>query len=564
MELITLTNVSKFFGAQHVLRDISLGIHSHKKIGVIGINGAGKSTLMKILAGMYEPDTGNRSSLKDIRVGIQTQEEAQLTNDSIIDEVINSQVEYLTLKERLDFYYKKIKEHADKPKELKAIMEQYETIEEQFQAIDGYTLEDRIEKILAGLGIDEEGESQRELSWFTPTKQLSGGQRKIVELAKLLVKKFDVLILDEPTNHLDLAAREWLEDFIKTYEGTIILVSHDRYILNECVEEIIEVEDHQIYYWKGSYDQYKNQKKKAIELQIRNYRNDQKEYDRLNKLLKTYQYKASYNDKFARLYHSLEKRIARFEKTMTPKPITQPVLDLNDLFVPKKSSEVPLQVKNISFAYANKVILENTGFILTKGEHVALLGPNGSGKTTLLRLILTAYYTQNDIEPPTSFGPISPSDGEIRISDSTKIGYYSQRHETLHEDKTVFNEIWTDAKIDKSEIQHILRLYLFNDSQFDTKIKDLSGGEKSRVQFIKIILRKPTLLILDEPTNHLDIRSQEVIEQTLKKFEGSILIISHERYFLDQVVHKVIELKEHTLIPHEGNYSDYLHKKSGQ
>jgi ATP-binding cassette subfamily F protein 3 len=546
MIAVHLDNVSVRFSGAPIFENLSWEIHDDRVSGLIGPNGSGKSTLLALIAGELHSPTGYHNQKKDLTIGYLHQEPILNPDQTVVEEINTSLTELNQVEAALSRVETQIadpKVYTDNARLTRALDRQ-EKLLADFVRLGGPGREGRIAATLQNLGF-----SENELT--LKISALSGGQRKLVGLAKLLIQSPDLLLLDEPDNHLDLEGKAFLEGFIRSYRGAVVIVSHDRYLLDLIVDEIVEIEDGNLTQFPGNYSEYAFEKQMRLQRQQQLFEAQQKEINRLEQSAKRLLLwgRVHDNEKFSRRGMNMLKRIEKIER------IDRPVLERKTMGLELsgwRGSTKVLEILDLykSFPMENNeenIILAGINLLILRGERVGLVGPNGAGKSVLFRLILDQ---------------MEPTDGEIRLGPSSKIGYYAQQHETLDPDKTLLDTVRFAANWSESRTVAFLAKFLFPYSQTQEPIRNLSGGERSRLQLALMMLTDANFLLLDEPTNNLDIRSAEVLENALDEFNGTVLAISHDRYFLDRVVDRVIELDGGQLQDYSGNYSDFLSASS--
>jgi len=535
---ITVSNASLILGAHTIFRDLSWEIQHDQKIGLIGPNGAGKSSLFKLIIGEYPPEKGGSViRAKGATAGYLPQHpefEPERTALSLALEgnprVAEIDLELRRIENKLgdpDVY--------NNPKSLERVLDTQHKLLEEFESLGGLNYESRVRELLRGLGLLES-------DFDKPVSALSGGQKKLIGLAQLLLLHPSVLLLDEPDNHLDMPGKAFLEKLIVEYQGAVVLISHDRYILDAVATHIAEIEDGKITTFIGNYTEYIVDKEERLARQEELFQIQQREIGRLEMALKRYKVWVEFNDKFATRIHAMEARIDRIEK------IDRPMIDRRKMDLPLngwRGSNQVLEFENVTKEFSHRKVLNELTFLIRHGERVGLIGANGAGKSVLLRLIL-------DNEQPTL--------GQIKIGPSIQIGYYAQEHETLDFNQSVLDAVRLFGNMSEGRAVSLLTRYLFTYQQATQKIGSLSGGERSRLQLALLVLSGANFLLLDEPTNNLDIASAEVLENALDEFNGTVLVISHDRYFLDRTVKRIFELKDSIITEYAGGYSDYAAK----
>ncbi len=536
---LSCDKISKSFGVNTVLSDISFSVSEGSRLGIVGTNGAGKTTLFKLITGELSPDSGSLYTAKNLTIGYLKQNEAADSSRTIWEEALTVYESTLEIERKLHSVERAISQYTntDDPDYI-SLSGEYASLLEKFEAKDGYLYESHIRGILIGLGFSGEDFDQ-------PIRQLSGGQKTRVALARLLLRKPNLLLLDEPTNHLDLDAAQWLETFLRDYAGTILLISHDRYLLDHLCDCILEVEHHRSTLYHGNYSDYHRKKQQRQEVQEKEYSLQQREIKRQQDVIRRYR---SFNrEKSIKAAESREKALNR----MIPveKPEQQKEIRIS-FHADRHSGKDILTAENLKMAFDGKTLFENVSFSLKKGDRVGIIGPNGIGKTTLFRILLNQ---------------LTPSAGKFRFGAGVDIGYFDQEQDSLHPDKTIMEELW-DAFPQKTEtqIRNTLALFLFQGDDVHKTIRQLSGGERGRVMLAKLMLEGKNLLLLDEPTNHLDMSSKEVLEESLKDYNGTLLVISHDRYFLNRIVRRILLFEKSGITEYPGNYNDYIEIRTRQ
>ncbi|WP_129600272.1 ABC-F family ATP-binding cassette domain-containing protein [Anaerophilus nitritogenes] len=537
MIVLSCNEIYKSFGIESILENISFTISSGDKIGLVGSNGAGKSTLFKIITGIYPYDKGELYLSKNITLGYLEQNSTFDSSHTIFEEVVKVFHHLIDMEEELRNLEIQISKESTSSESLNKLMDLYAHKSEEFQNKNGYGYKSEIRGVLKGLGFLED-------EFEMPIHHLSGGQKTRVALAKLLLKKPNILLLDEPTNHLDMDAIEWLEAFLKSYKGSIILISHDRYFLDQVVEKIYEIENRNLTPYTGNYSFYVKRKKENYEQQKKAYLSQQKEIQKQEEIIR--RFKQHGTEKLAKRAKSREKRLDHV--SLLEKPIYLEEKAKIHFETQIKSGEDVLFVENLSKSFDQNQLFKNVTFSIYRGERVALIGPNGIGKSTLFKMLLEK---------------ISYEEGLIKLGHNVYIGYFDQEQSDLNISNKIIDEIWEEnTSFTQTQIRTILGSFLFQGEDVFKEISTLSGGEKSRVSLLKLMLSKANFLLIDEPTNHLDIASKEALEEALISYDGTLLIISHDRYFLNQVATKILVLSSDGVEEYLGNYEYYHEKKN--
>lgn len=538
MVVLSCKNIHKSYGIKVVLENVTFNINEGDKIGLIGPNGAGKSTLFNILTNKSSYDSGDLYIDKSKNLGYLTQHLSLNSSNTIYKEMYTVFKDLVNLEKKLGKLETLMSEPYDSHNEEyhNKLINDYTTFSEIYKNRGGYTYKAEINKTLKGLGFSEE-------EYSTPIDVLSGGKKTRVALCKLLLIKPDILLLDEPTNHLDLDAIEWLEDYLKSYKGTVISISHDRYFLDATTSSTIELINGHINCYNGNYTKYLELKKKNYEVQLKAYNIQQEEIKKQEEIIKKYR---SFNrEKSIKAAESREKRLNKLKRISHPdkdKKIKNVTFETR-----LNSGNDVLQVENLSKGFDSNTLFQNLNFKIERGEKTAIIGENGCGKTTLFKIIM---------------GKIKPDTGKCLLGKNVKIGYYDQEQSDLDPENTILEEVWNKfPKLTDTEIRNSLASFLFTGDTVFKKISSLSGGEKCRINLLKLILSKSNFLLLDEPTNHLDINSREALENALLNYSGTLLVISHDRYFLNKSVNRIYELSKDGMKEYLGNYSYYVEKK---
>ena len=529
--LIECSNITKSFQGIPLLKDITFKIDDHDKVAIIGVNGAGKTTILKIIAGEENYDSGDLFCNKELTLGYLKQQHDLAMDKTVYDVGLDVFAPLITIENRLrQLENEMTTDHSER------ILNEYDRLTQSFHDKDGYSYPSKLTGVLKGLGFSEE-------EFNLKVSMLSGGQKTRLALAKMLLQEPKLLLLDEPTNHLDNSAINFLEGYLKNYPHAIITVSHDRYFIDQVSNKIVEVENGKSKSYKCKYNEYSILKKKQRAVDLKHYLNQQKEIKRIQESIDTLK---SYNrEKQVKRAESKEKQLAKIERIDKPENLPD-TITIN--FKPKRESGFDvLKIENLAVKF-DEILFKNIDIDIKKQERIALVGDNGVGKTTLFKTILDQ---------------LNAYQGKIKFGSKVDLAYYDQEHSTLAMDKTIFNEISDNfPKMTNTEIRNSLALFNFKGDDVFKEISLLSGGEKGRVVLTEILLKQANLLILDEPTNHLDIASKEVLEDALNQFEGTIFFISHDRYFINKVATRVIELTSTKAVSYDGNYDTYLNHKS--
>lgn len=531
--ILSCNHISKSYGIDTILDDCSFFVNDNEKAAIVGNNGAGKSTMMKIIMGELSADEGTVTLGKDKTIGYLAQYQDLSSHNSIYDEVKSVKQNLIDMEARLVDYENQMS-HVEGD-ELSRLMETYTNLEHRFQLQNGYSYKSEIEGVIKGLGFTEE-------DFHKQVGTLSGGQKTRVALCKLLLEKPDIIMLDEPTNHLDLNSIKWLETYLLNYNGAVLIIAHDRYFLDKIVTKIIEIENHKCHVYAGNYSAFAVKKKELREAQMNLYLKQQSEIKHQEEVIaKLRSYK---QEKFYKRAESREKKLDKMDFIEKPTDIQDNMaITLEPDIV---SGNDVLSVSDLSKSY-NTTLFTNLNFEIKRGEHVALIGDNGTGKTTILKII-------NDL--------VEADAGTIKLGTNVHIGYYDQEHHILSDENTLFEEI-ADAypNMTNTKIRNTLAAFMFTGDDVFKRVSDLSGGEKGRLSLAKLMLSEANLIILDEPTNHLDMTSKEILENAVNNYTGTVLYVSHDRYFINQTAHRILELTNTKLINYLGNYDYYEEKK---
>lgn len=532
--ILSCNNISKSFGTDVIIKSCSFNIEDHEKTAIVGINGAGKSTLLKIITGIEPADTGLVTLAKDKTLGYLSQQQNLNSDNTIYDELLSVKHYILDMEAQLRRIENQMKSADDEA--LETLMKKYSDLNHEFELNNGYAYKSEITGVLKGLGFAEE-------DFTLNVNTLSGGQKTRVALGRLLLSKPDIILLDEPTNHLDMESISWLENYLLNYSGAVLIVAHDRYFLDKIVSKIIELDNGNATVFSGNYTDYASKKAILRNMQLKEYLNQQREIKHQEEVIT--KLKQFNREKSIKRAESREKMLNKMEFVDKPEILNDKMdikLEPNVI-----SGNDVLTVDNLTKGFDGTVLFDNICFQIKRGERVALIGSNGTGKTTILKLI-------NGIIPADS--------GSIYLGAKVNIGYYDQEHHVLDPDKTIFDEI-RDAypDLNNTQIRNTLAAFLFTNEDVFKYIKDLSGGERGRVSLAKLMLSNANFLILDEPTNHLDITSKEILENALNSYTGTVLFVSHDRYFINSTATRIIELANKTVVNYIGNYDYYLEKK---
>src|SRR6266446_199182 len=525
MTLIRVEHLVKTFAGVLVLQDVSWQIEAGRNIGLIGMNGSGKSTLLNILSGAMSADSGMVERVRGLRLGYLTQEMAVEGDRTLYEEVREAFRLLLDMQEEMTV----LEARLEQPAGSAADLQRYGMLLEEFNAREGYAITARVEATLLGLGF-------RLTDLHTPVQHLSGGQKNMAALARVLLQEPDLLLLDEPSNHLDITATEWLEGMLRDYRGTVVVISHDRYFLDRVVEEIVELEQHRLQHYVGNYSAYVAAKAARLEQQHKAYAQQQAEIRRQEEFIRRNM--AGQNTKQAQSRQKASQRLERVEKPTTDNQRMQ----LRFTTHQRESHEV-IVGRQVWKSYGDRTVLRGLSCTIYRGEKVGLMGPNGAGKSTFLRLLM---------------GHDTPDQGTLRLGSNVTVAYYDQEMRHLNLQNTILDEVWqVEPWKTVGDMRGCLGRFLFSGDEVLQSVGTLSGGEKSRVALAKLMLSTADLLVLDEPTNHLDIPAREVLEQALAAYSGTLLVVSHDRYFLNRIISRLLYLRDGTCMSYAGNYADY-------
>lgn len=536
MEIMILAcqNITKTFGSNIILQDASFHIEEREKAAIVGINGAGKSTLLKIIMHELSADSGEVILAKGKSVGYLAQHEAVSSGNTIYEELLEVKRPLIEMETRIRSLEVQMKSLTGE--ELAKVLDEYHRLNTEFERQNGYAYQSEITGVLKGLGFEETEFEKR-------VDTLSGGQKTRVALGKLLLAKPDVILLDEPTNHLDMNSIAWLETYLLNYPGAVLIVAHDRYFLNRVVTKVIEIDAGKVSTYLGNYTAYSQKRAQVREAQLKAYFNQQRQIKHQQEVIA--KLKSFNREKSIKRAESREKMLDKIEVLEKPTEVDSEIhIALEPRVV---SGNDVLAVENLEKSFDGHTLFSHLDFQVKRGERVAIIGNNGTGKTTLLKIIN---------------GLLDADEGSITLGSKVKIGYYDQEHHVLHMEKTLFEEL-SDAYpgLTNTEIRNVLAAFLFTGDDVFKRISDLSGGERGRVSLAKLMLSEANFIILDEPTNHLDITSKEILEQALNRYTGTLLYVSHDRYFINQTATRILELTGNTLVNYIGNYDYYLEKK---
>lgn len=532
--ILACHNIEKAFGEEVIVSGGSFHIEDHEKAALVGPNGAGKTTLLKMIVGEIQADGGNVVLTRGKTMGYLAQHQDMNNDHTIYQEVRTAKADILDMERQIREIEQEMKHLSGE--RLEERMNTYQRLTAAFERENGYACESEITGVLKGLGFTEE-------EFAKPVATLSGGQKTRVSLGKLLLTKPDILLLDEPTNHLDLNSISWLETYLLNYPGAVLIVSHDRYFLNRVVTKVVEIELGKLTTFMGNYTDYAKKKEMLREARMKEYLNQQQEIKHQEAVIEKLR---SFNrEKSIKRAESREKMLDK----MTP--VEKPMELHTDMHLTLEPSCVSgndvLIVEHLSKAFPPQILFENISFEIKRGEHVAIIGDNGTGKTTILKIL-------NQV--------LKADSGSFRLGSNVKIGYYDQEHHVLHMEKTIFEEISDDyPKLTNTEIRNLLAAFLFTGDDVFKQISSLSGGERGRVSLAKLMLSEANFLILDEPTNHLDIVSKEILEEALNNYTGTVLYVSHDRYFINKTATRILDLTNHNLVNYIGNYDYYMEKR---
>ena len=536
MIILSAQHIAKSFGVNAVLRDVSLTVQQGDRIGLVGVNGCGKSTLMRILAGLDAQDGGEISLVRGLRVGYLAQQNMVTSGETVWNELQKVYEQVFAMEKKLRELEDEMAHAHTDAQRFAQLSADYDRLTQRFEEADGYSWKSMVSGVLNGLGF-------KPAQYDQCVDSLSGGEQTRLCLARLLLQKPDLLLLDEPTNHLDMETLQWLENYLAAYKGSVLVISHDRYFLDHVCTGIVEILMGFSEQYNGNYTRYIAQRQERFESRMRAYEIQQKEIERQQAIIA--RYRMFNREKSIRAAESREKALDRMEKL--EKPVDERAIRFS-FEARRRTGEDVLQLTEISKSFGEKHLFHDLTLRVRAGDRVALIGPNGVGKSTLIKIIV---------------GEEQPDTGFIRYGSNVDIGYYDQHQSTLHADKTALDEIWDRfPQMEQSNVRGALGMFLFTGDDVFKPIHTLSGGEKGRVALTALMLRKDNLLLLDEPTNHLDMDSREVLEDALTDFGGTIITVSHDRYFINRIANRIIEMQPDGVTEYIGNYDDYIERKN--
>ena len=532
--ILSCSNISKAFGTNEVIKHASFHIEDHEKAAIVGINGAGKSTLLKMIIGELASDEGEVVISKGKTLGYLSQHQDLSGDRTVYEEVLEVKRPLMDMEGKIRKLELDMKHTTGE--ELDEMLTVYSRLNHEFELQNGYAYRSEVTGVLKGLGFTED-------EFGKPVSALSGGQKTRVALGRLLLTKPDIILLDEPTNHLDMDSIAWLEGYLINYDGSVIIVAHDRYFLNRVVTKIIELDNGILSVYQGNYTEYSSKRAMIREAKMKAYLNQQQEIRHQEEVIT--KLKSFNREKSIRRAESREKMLDKIELLEKPAEVNDEMrIQLEPNVI---SGNDVLTVKDLKKSFGDNLLFDHIGFEVKRGERVAIIGGNGTGKTTILKILN---------------GILTPDQGEVSLGSKVHIGYYDQEHQVLHMEKTLFDELQdTYPYMNNTQIRNILAAFLFTGDDVYKRIKDLSGGERGRVSLAKLMLSEANFLILDEPTNHLDITSKEILEGALVNYTGTVLYVSHDRYFINKTATRILDLTNQTLVNYIGNYDYYLEKK---
>ncbi len=550
MVVLEMKDIKKSFGIEDVLTSFNLNLQEGERIGLIGANGSGKTTVFNIIAGREESDSGEIFLQRGCAVGLLDQSHNFPPSRTILEECrtvfareIDLQQQLRRLEEKIAARGEKASQDSDpQDSELASLLKKYNRLQEKFSHTAGYSYESKIRKVATGLGFSPAELSQK-------ISLLSGGEKTRVGLIKLLLEEPDLLLLDEPTNHLDIEAVEWLESYLQNYQGAVIIISHDRYFLDRTISRLVEIKQGRNEDYSGNYSYYLEERERRFQQRLKEYQEQQKKINQIKEQIEQYRIwgRSGDNEKFFKKAKELEKRLEKTDKM--PKPSRRDRVSF-DLEAGSRIGHEVLQIEALDFSYQNNTLFYQASLNIYGGDKVALIGPNGSGKTTLLHLIR---------------GQLEPDSGRIKLGPTVRTGYYSQEESrSFAKNRTVLSALKQSTGLPTGRARDLLAKFLFRGEEVFKNLADLSGGERSRLRLLQLVFGDSNFLLLDEPTNHLDLESREVLERSLQSYQGAVLLVSHDRYFLNQVADKTVELYNQNLIKYRGNYDHYLDKRENR
>lgn len=532
--ILAANHIEKYFTDQCILKDATFHVNDHERVALVGSNGSGKTTLLRILVGELPADSGEVTTGKDVSVGYLPQQQSYNSDKTIYEELLQVKEHILQLDQEIRQLEQEMKHMKDN--DLERALSRYSLLQTEFEKQDGYAYKSQVMGIINGLGFAGNDAKQ-------PIQTLSGGQKTRVALGKLLLMEPDLLILDEPTNHLDLDSIRWLESYLLNYKGSVLIVSHDRYFLDRITNKVVEISYGDVTTFQGNYSDYAVKKEALRTARMNQYLNQQREIKHQEAVIEKLR---SFNrEKSIRRAESRIKQLDKIDRIEKPMEETR---TMNFMLTPwQTSGNDVLTIENYSKHFDSITLFEQIGFEIKRGEKAAILGKNGTGKTTLLKMIA---------------GLIESDTGTCRLGTNVSIGYYDQEHQVLSMEKTIFDEIHDDyPHLNHTEIRNVLAAFLFTGDDVFKTIRQLSGGEKGRVSLAKLMLSEANFLLLDEPTNHLDIESKEILEEAINNYTGTVLYVSHDRYFINKTATRILDLTNQALLSYDGNYTYYLDKK---
>ena len=531
MAIITLNSVRKSFGVFQILDEVSFLIGNDEKAALVGPNGSGKTTLLRLIAGMDEPDSGTINILPGTSIGYMRQDSELIGNEALLDEVSNASVDIKHLEKELRRLESAMS--VTEGDEMNDLLAEYGEVQHEFERLGGYSFDAEIKATLSGLGLGPD-------HWEKPVSVLSGGQKTRAALAKLLLQKPDVLLLDEPTNHLDIEATEWLEDFLRDFPGAVLIVSHDRYFLDRVVTKIIDLHEACTRSYSGNYSSYVKQKEEVMRHMAENFDRQQQEVKKLEDFIARYHFGERHKEAESR-----KKKLAKMIRLRKPKAQDKIRVKIDSATT---SGHIVMDIQDVGKSFGSQTLFTGLNLLVENGDRIAFVGPNGAGKTTLLRMIL---------------GDEEPSVGTISLGYGVDIGYFAQDLGDLDPDNTVLEEILEAEDLTSGAARSVLARFLFTGEDVFKSVAKLSGGERNRLILAKLMLQHPNVLVLDEPTNHLDIDSRQALDQAVQDFDGTVILTSHDRYLLNSVATRIVEINYGTARVYDGNY-DYFVERSAR